>query len=257
MRLCIPEERILCLILVINILTLLFHGYILKMFTLRNLFLRTNLKTLSNIVQQNGMSQYPSYYIKPVYIKEAQEELIKSGEFQKLSHLPTRAALSDQTCSLAHDPLVNLMINYCMKEGNKVLARSLLEQCFEDIKRLQLEKYHKAKSEEEKLQINLNPRDIFHKAVENCKPLLQLTPIKRGGIKYQVPVPITEKRAQFLSMKWLIAAANDKDRPVRFHLQLARELIDASNNTGRVIKRKQDLHKQCEANRAYAHYRWS
>lgn len=58
-------------------------------------------------------------------------------------------------------------------------------------------------------------------------------------------------------MKWLIEAGKDKDPTVRFHLQLARELINASNHTGKVIKRKQDLHKQCEANRAYAHYRWS
>nr|CAI5818136.1 unnamed protein product [Callosobruchus analis] len=84
-----------------------------------------------------------------------------------------------------------------------------------------------------------------------------LTPIKRGGVKYQVPVPISEKKAQFMSMKWLIQAGQEKDKAVRFHLQLARELIDAANNTGRVIKKKHDLHKQCEANRAYAHYRWS
>lgn len=59
-------------------------------------------------------------------------------------------------------------------------------------------------------------------------------------------------------MKWLIAAAKERDtKNVRFPTQLAFELIDASNNTGKVIKRKQDLHKQCEANRAYAHYRWS
>ncbi|XP_072394589.1 small ribosomal subunit protein uS7m isoform X1 [Diabrotica undecimpunctata] len=228
------------------------------MFSLtRNQLFRTNLKVLSNALQQNGMSQYPSYYIKPVYIKESQNDLIKSGEVQKIAHLPTRAALNDQTCSLSYDPLVNLMVNYCMRQGNKVLARGLMQQCFENIKRLQLEKYHKCQSEEEKSLINLDPKDIFHKAVENCKPLLQLMSIKRGGVRYQVPVPITDKRAQFLSMNWLIQAGKEKDSNVRFHLQLARELIDASNNTGKVIKKKQDLHRQCEANKAYAHYRWS
>jgi len=103
----------------------------------------------------------------------------------------------------------------------------------------------------------LNPRKIFYDAVENCKPLLQLTPIKRGGVTYQVPVPITEKRSQFLSMKWIIDAAREKERTVHFPEKLAWELIDAANNQGKVIKRKQDLHRQCEANRAYAHYRWS
>lgn len=58
-------------------------------------------------------------------------------------------------------------------------------------------------------------------------------------------------------MKWIIEATKDKDRKVSFPEKLAYELLDAANNTGRVVKRKQDLHKQCEANRAYAHYRWS
>lgn len=58
-------------------------------------------------------------------------------------------------------------------------------------------------------------------------------------------------------MKWLIEAGKDKEPDVRFYLQLARELIHAANGTGKVIKRKQELHRQCEANRAYAHYRWS
>lgn len=73
-----------------------------------------------------------------------------------------------------------------MKGGDKVLARELIEKSFEKIKRIQLEKYHKAKSEEEKMNIELNPKEIFHKAISNCKPLLQLTPIKRGGVRYQV-----------------------------------------------------------------------
>ncbi|RZC33713.1 28S ribosomal protein S7, mitochondrial, partial [Asbolus verrucosus] len=200
---------------------------------------------------------YPSYYIKPVHKKEVQDELAKSGELQKLVHMPTRAALNDQTCSPAQDDLINLFINYIMRDGLKVLARDLVERAFENIKRIQLEKYHKCASEEDKQKIELNPRVIFHQAVENCKPILNLTPIKRGGVRYQVPVPITPKRSQFLSMKWLIAAAKEKDSKVRFHHQLALELIDAANNRGRVVKRKQDLHRQCEANRAYAHYRWS
>nr|CAH7748341.1 unnamed protein product [Callosobruchus chinensis] len=124
-----------------------------------------------------------------------------------------------------------------MTGGNKILARSLIAQTLESIKRLQLEKYHKSKTEEDKSKIQLDPKAIFHNAVENCKPILMLTPIKRGGVKYQVPVPISEKKAQFMSMKWLIQAGQEKDKTVRFHLQLARELIDAANNTGRVVKK--------------------
>lgn len=143
-----------------------------------------------------------------------------------------------------------------MRDGRKVLARGLVEEAFEKIKRIQVEKYHKANSED-KNNIELNPKKIFHNAVLNCKPVLSLTPIKRGGVRYQVPVPISDKKSQFLAMKWLIDAANEKEKNVHFPEKLAYELIDASNNTGRVVKKKQDLHKQCEGNRAYAHYRWS
>lgn len=73
----------------------------------------------------------------------------------------------------------------------------------------------------------------------------------------KVPVPITHNRSQFISMNWIIDAAKDKERTIHFPEKLAYELIDASNNAGRVVKKKQDLHKQCEANRAFAHYRWS
>lgn len=73
-----------------------------------------------------------------------------------------------------------------MQGGKKILARELIEKSFEKIKRVQLEKYHKTKSEEGKSKIDLNPKEIFHKAIINCKPLLHLTPIKRGGVKYQV-----------------------------------------------------------------------
>lgn len=73
-----------------------------------------------------------------------------------------------------------------MRKGKKELARSLVTQAFENVKRIQLEKYHKCKTEEEKSKIELNPKAVFHKAVENCKPVLYLTPIKRGGVRYQV-----------------------------------------------------------------------
>lgn len=72
-----------------------------------------------------------------------------------------------------------------MKDGRKILARELIEKTFETIKRIQLEKYHKA-SPEDKNSIELNPKQIFFKAVSNCKPILALTPIKRGGVTYQV-----------------------------------------------------------------------
>lgn len=74
--------------------------------------------------------------------------------------------------------------------GKKALARKLLEKAFENIKRVQIERYHLASTPEEKAKIELNPKEILHKAINNARPLLQLMPIKRGGITYQVCVHI-------------------------------------------------------------------
>jgi len=120
-----------------------------------------------------------------------------------------------------------------------------------------LNKYYNTVDPVEKEKIVLDPWAIFHAAINNAKPMLETVPIKRGGGTYQVPVPVRENRQVFLAMKWFLAAVVDKSvREVQFPAKMSRELLDAANNTGRVVKRKHDLHKLCEANRAYAHYRW-
>ncbi|CAH0723430.1 unnamed protein product, partial [Brenthis ino] len=201
-------------------------------------------------------TSFPDYFQNPIFRKEDQEKLIENNELSKLATVPVKPPAVYETSSVYHDALVNKVINHVMKMGNKKLARSLVEKAFENIKRIQIERYHLASTPEEKAKIILDPKDIIHIAVENSKPLLQLLPIKRGGITYQVPGPISEKRSLFLAIKWLLEATNDKERTVHFPEQFAWELLDAANNTGKVVKRKQDLHRQCEANRAYAHYRW-
>lgn len=203
------------------------------------------------------MSVYPKNYIDPIFKKDQQEALRTSGEHLKIAHIPIKAARNNDNVSVFHDDIISKFTNYIMRKGNKLLARDLLEKTFEQIKRVQLEKYNTAKTEEEKVKIQTNPKEILHQAIENSRPLLQLTPIKRGGVKYQVPVPITVNRSNFMAMKWIIEAANEKERTIHFPQKMAWELLDAAANQGRVVKRKQDLHKQCEANRAYAHYRWS
>nr|CAD7430909.1 unnamed protein product [Timema monikensis] len=215
------------------------------------------LKRISNLDPSRNYSQYAPYFIEPIFKKEKQEELYKTGEVEKISHVPIKAALNDQTSSVFYDEQVRKFTNYVMEGGKKTLARQLVEKTFENVKRTQLERFNISPTPELKEKIETNPLIVFYRAVENCKPLLQLSPIKRGGVTYQVPVPITEKRSNFLAMKWLIEAAQDKERTVHFPEKLAWELLDASSNQGRVVKRKQELHRQCEANRAYAHYRWS
>ncbi|XP_069691170.1 small ribosomal subunit protein uS7m [Periplaneta americana] len=202
-------------------------------------------------------SMYGPQFVEPVFRKEKQKSMYESGEIENILHVPVKAARADATCSVFHDELVKKFINMVMRDGRKMLARELVEKAFEKIKRIQLERYHSIEAADKKNTVETNPLKIFHDAIINSKPVLQLTPIKRGGVTYQVPVPIADSRSRFLAMKWLILAAKEKDRTMRFYEKLAWELIDAAGNQGKVVKKKQDLHRQCEANRAYAHYRWS
>lgn len=202
------------------------------------------------------MSIYPPHFIEPIVKKEDQQRLKEEDKFKELSHKEIKAAKTHVTSSTLQDPIVSKFINYIMEGGKKDLAREILEKGFQNMKRMQLERYHLAKTDEEREAIELNPRVLLHQAIENCRPLMGLKNVKRGGTNYKVPVPITEKRSYFISMKWLVEAGNDKAQTVHFPEKIAWEIIDAANNTGRVVKRKQDLHKECEANRAYAHYRW-
>ena len=143
-----------------------------------------------------------------------------------------------------------------MKGGNKILARSLMTQTLEAVKRKQFEKYHAA-SAEKQATIERNPYTIFHQALKNCEPVIGLVPILKGGHFYQVPVPLADRRRRFLAMKWMITECREK-KPRRMLMpeKLSQELLEAFYNRGPVIKRKHDMHKMAEANRALAHYRW-
>nr|CAG4649658.1 EOG090X0CZM [Scapholeberis mucronata] len=209
-----------------------------------------------SLLRQQPYSKYQPYVQEPIYRPELLQAAIETGEAKKREYLPIKAARNDQNVSVFHDEKTNKIINMIMEKGNKETARNLVEKAYMKVKQIQLGKYYRAETDEERAAIELNPVTILHQALENCKPILQLTPIKRGGATYQVPIPISEKRASFLAMKWLIMESNEKERKIHFPGKFATELLDAFYNTGKVVKRKQDLHKQCEANRAYAHYRW-
>ncbi|XP_043594654.1 28S ribosomal protein S7, mitochondrial [Bombus pyrosoma] len=207
---------------------------------------------------ENGVqfySVFPPNYVRPIYKKDEQEAILKETEDKKLDHVLIKPAYTSETCSDFHDKLVRKFTNYIMRKGKKKLARRLLDETFENIKIIKLNEYYNSPLEHRE-NIILDPKIIFYQAVENCTPILELQKILRGGITYQVPVPMNENRAQFLSMNWLIRSAQDKGNAEKLPDILAKEIIDAANNKGRVIKKKHDLHKQCEANRAYAHYRW-
>jgi small subunit ribosomal protein S7 len=137
------------------------------------------------------------------------------------------------------DKLVAKFINNLMLDGKK----SLSERIFYDSMDLIQSK------------MNEDPLAVFKKAVENTRPVLEVKSRRVGGATYQVPVEVRADRKQALSIRWLISSA--KARTERTMVEkLANEFIDAANKRGAAIKKKEDVHRMAEANKAFAHYRW-
>jgi len=215
------------------------------------------LKTLQSMWRQQlplvrCMSQYPPTYKEPLLPAEQEEDVCNELVFS-----PIKAAPPTMSGSAFEHPQVKKFTNIVMYGGNKDLAQTLMAKTFERIKRTQIQRYNETRAGEDPAaaeEIVCDPLQVFVRAIENAKPKLQLKPVVRGGITYKVPRPITEYRSVFVAMRWFKEAGREKDRKMRFYDRLAAELISAANNEGRVIRLKQELHRQCEANRAYAHY---
>ncbi len=135
--------------------------------------------------------------------------------------------------------LVSKFINNLMKCGKKSLAQRILYGAFDLI--------------EERLK--KPPLEVFNKAVENVKPELEVKSRRVGGATYQVPVEVRPERKVALAIRWIITYARARSGKSMSE-KLADELIDAYNNTGASIKKKEDTRKMAEANKAFAHYRW-
>jgi len=134
---------------------------------------------------------------------------------------------------------VSKFINHVMRRGAKSLARRIVYSAFDIVKE---------KTEKEALE-------IFEKAITNTSPLLEVRPRRIGGATYQVPIEVKGDRRSSLAMRWIIEAAKSrKGRPMRE--KLAQELIDASKNTGVAVRKKENIRKVAEANRAFAHFAW-
>uniref|UniRef100_A0A8D9AXE8 28S ribosomal protein S7, mitochondrial n=1 Tax=Cacopsylla melanoneura TaxID=428564 RepID=A0A8D9AXE8_9HEMI len=206
-----------------------------------------------NMVSTRSSSFGPQF-IDPIFKHEDIDRIVANGELKNYKDIPIKPPTSFQTCSTFYSPVKEKFINYMMDKGKKKLARDVFEYTIKAIKIIQIEKYNKATSEEERQHIILDPYVIIDKAIENTKPMLKLRAIKRAAITYQVPIPISDKEATAKAMKWHVEIADDKPSKVHFSDNLAQILIDGSENKGKVVKRKTDLHRTCEANRAYAHY---
>uniref|UniRef100_A0A8R1DU89 Small ribosomal subunit protein uS7m n=1 Tax=Caenorhabditis japonica TaxID=281687 RepID=A0A8R1DU89_CAEJA len=167
-----------------------------------------------------------------------------------------KAMKSDSTPVFYRDSVIDKLVRVCTKDGEKETSRRNVLGALEIIKRRQYKAWAKA-SDEEKKNITVNPFEISRKAIKNCRPLMKLQGVTRGGTTYQVPFPIEEPEAEFRAMKMLrdICRARARHGETHFKDILATELIAASQNEGATIHAKQELHKTCEANRAYAHYR--
>jgi small subunit ribosomal protein S7 len=136
--------------------------------------------------------------------------------------------------------LVTHLINVIMKSGKRTLAERIVYGAFEKVS--------------EKLQKG-DPVDLLMGAMENARPKLEVKSRRVGGATYQVPVEISFERQESLALRWIVnAATGRKGTPMRE--AIAAEIIDAYNNTGSVVKKKEEMHKMAQANRAFAHLRW-
>jgi small subunit ribosomal protein S7 len=135
--------------------------------------------------------------------------------------------------------LVQKLINCVMMQGKRSVAQNIVYNAFELIKQ----------------RANDDPLKLFKKAVDNVKPALEVKSRRVGGANYQVPVEVNRNRQTSLSLRWIIGYARERGDKSMVE-QLAAELLDAANNRGGAIKKRDDTHRMAEANKAFAHYRW-
>jgi small subunit ribosomal protein S7 len=137
------------------------------------------------------------------------------------------------------DLVVSKFMNSIMKQGKKSVAESIVYGALE---RMQ----SRAKSD---------PIQLFHQALDNVMPAVEVRSRRVGGATYQVPVEVRNERRQALAIRWLITAARGRNENT-MEERLSGELLDAANNRGSAVKKREDTHKMAEANRAFSHYRW-
>ena len=137
------------------------------------------------------------------------------------------------------DLVVSKFMNSLMKDGKKSSAEGIVYGAFEII-------------EERTKQ---DPIQVFHGALDNIRPAVEVRSRRVGGATYQVPVDVRPERRQALAIRWLITAARKRNETTMVD-RLSGELLDAANNRGTAVKKREDTHKMAEANRAFAHYRW-
>ena len=138
-----------------------------------------------------------------------------------------------------HSKMVSRLINNIMYDGKKGVAQKIVYEAFDIIK----EKTGK------------EPLEVFEQAMENVMPVLEVKARRVGGATYQVPMEVRPERRQTLGLRWLTSYSRARSEKT-MRERLANEIMDAINNVGGSVKKKEDTHKMAEANKAFAHYRW-
>ena len=156
--------------------------------------------------------------------------------------MPRKGAVAKR--EILPDPIFNeriitKLINAITKDGKKGVAQSICYSAFDFIK----EKTGK------------DPMEVFGQALNNCMPVLEVKPRRVGGATYQVPVEVRPDRRQAMGLNWIVQYSRNRGEKTMMQ-RLAGEILDASNNTGNSVKKRDDTHKMAEANKAFAHYKW-
>jgi len=137
------------------------------------------------------------------------------------------------------DEVLSKFMNSVMLDGKKSVAENIVYSALETVEQ-------RAKRE---------PIGVFHDALNNIKPGIEVRSRRVGGATYQVPVEVRPERAQALAIRWLITSARNRSENT-MSARLSGELMDAANNRGNAVKKREDTHRMAEANRAFSHYRW-
>jgi len=137
------------------------------------------------------------------------------------------------------DVVISKFMNAVMREGKKSVAERIVYGAFDRIE-------SRAKQD---------PLQVFRQALENVMPAVEVRSRRVGGATYQVPVEVRAERRQALAIRWIIAAARARNEHTMIE-RLSAELLDAANNRGAAVKKREDTHRMAEANRAFSHYRW-
>ena len=155
------------------------------------------------------------------------------------SQAPKRTILPDP--KFGSDLLAKFM-NMIMNDGKKSVAERIIYGALDRIS-------------EKESQAESTPLELLEQALENVKPMVEVKSRRVGGATYQIPIEVRPARRQTLAMRWLIEAARNRSEKSMAH-RLAHELMDAADNRGTAVKKKEDTHRMAEANKAFSHYRW-